>query len=86
VRIAFAAAWPGATLHQEGSSSITVDVSCSERNHSGSEQIDACSAVHVALQGFQPVDLALRLPVAPALSDSVPDRGEILPRLDGELA
>jgi hypothetical protein len=44
-----------------------------ERQQSGPEQLDVCSAEHRALQGFEPVDLAFSLPIAPALDHRVAD-------------
>jgi hypothetical protein len=45
-----------------------------ERKHSSPEQVWACSTVHRALQGFQSVDLAFGLTIAPLHFDRIADR------------
>lgn len=62
------------------SSSRLLDLSASlrlERHDPNPKEFDARAAIHGALQGFQPVDLALYLTIAPRQRNGIADRGEI---------
>jgi hypothetical protein len=54
---------------QIGSSSLCLV----ERKHSSPEKVRACSTVSRAIQGFQSVDLASGLTIAPLRFDRIPD-------------
>jgi hypothetical protein len=54
-----------------GSVSHLVQTILIKRYHPGAEQFDAGAAIHSPLDGFQSIDLALRLSVAPGIQHRV---------------
>jgi hypothetical protein len=50
------------------------------------QQVELGAALHLTLDQFQPVHLALRLPVAPRQSERGPDRSQVLAQALGETA
>jgi hypothetical protein len=57
--------------HLIGSVSHSVQTILIKSHHPGAEQFDASAAIHSPLDGFQSIDLALRLPVAPGIQHRV---------------
>jgi hypothetical protein len=50
---------------------------CVNRQQSGPEQLGVGATERGPLQGFEPIDLAFRLPVAPTLADRIADRLDV---------
>jgi hypothetical protein len=70
---------PWSLCTQLGSSSICVIDEQGER-HPGTQEFNACTAKHSALERFQPVDLSFGLVIAPVFSQRGFDSGDILPQ------
>jgi len=60
-----------------GSSSICVIDELGERQYPGTQEFNACTAVHSTFKSFQPVDLSFGLAIALAFSQRVFDGGNI---------
>jgi hypothetical protein len=68
---------PPLDLIQMGSASISVLWIEVKRQHSCAQEFGTCATIHCAFQGLQPIDLSLRLPIAPFLGQGVLDRVEV---------
>jgi len=55
-----------------------------ERKHASPEKFWTCAAIHGAFNGLQPVDLPLRLTIAPGQLDRIPDCVAITAQNSGE--
>jgi hypothetical protein len=63
----------------EGSASISVQTLGLQRHHASTKHVNAGAAIHGALERLQPVDLSLRLPIAPGFQDGIANGLDILP-------
>ena len=62
-----------------GSSSISVQTLALQRHHSCAKQVNAGTAIHAALKRLQPVDLSLRLTIAPGFQHGIANGLDVLP-------
>jgi hypothetical protein len=62
-----------------GSSSITVQGgTAGHRQQSGSQEFEAGSTIHLALERLQPIDMTFYRTIAPTLPERVLHRGQIV--------
>jgi len=62
-----------------GSSSISVQTLALQRHHPCAKQVNAGTAIHAPLERLQPVDLSLRLTIAPGFQHGIANGLDVLP-------
>jgi hypothetical protein len=69
---------PNVALYENGSVAFCVLASCGDGQHASTKEFSSGAAIHGAFERLELVDLALRLTIAPFLSDRVAHRVTVL--------